>query len=338
MAVITVPGMWLTGDHASRPSSDIGTGSLYSCTTHGLIYQWSGSAWSSFWYSPANAAITPTLSYGSNATHVTQFSTAGSSNAVARADHAHAGVAQITSSSSNTLQRGTVNFRPGDGIAFGVTDSDGEATLDTITIHNTRAAGSGSAGGSSTADVIVLAPTSDAQISSANATTNYDTQEPIYITNAWATSSTTRMLLFTFNIASLASKTIGSAILYLKVIDTSPGGLPAFFQARKILRAYVAAEVTWNVYSSGNNWTTAGAQSEGNDVSADYWGSIHGEVDEQFLPFDITRMVQAAVDAAETTLRIIVGSNATNGNNSVGFASLGNATAGNRPSLRVVCD
>lgn len=47
----TVPGILLTGDHASRPAanaSGLGVGSLYSCTDHDLIYQTDGSSWSTW--------------------------------------------------------------------------------------------------------------------------------------------------------------------------------------------------------------------------------------------------------------------------------------------------
>ena len=49
MATITIPGMFLTGDHASRPAAgDVGSGSLYACSTHGLIYQSDGSSWTTW--------------------------------------------------------------------------------------------------------------------------------------------------------------------------------------------------------------------------------------------------------------------------------------------------
>jgi hypothetical protein len=49
MAVITIPGMFLTGDHASRPAANaVGAGSLYSCATHSLVYQSDGSSWSTW--------------------------------------------------------------------------------------------------------------------------------------------------------------------------------------------------------------------------------------------------------------------------------------------------
>jgi hypothetical protein len=49
MATITIPGMFLTGTHAARPAATaVGTGSLYSCSTHSLIYQSNGATWSTW--------------------------------------------------------------------------------------------------------------------------------------------------------------------------------------------------------------------------------------------------------------------------------------------------
>lgn len=46
----TVTGVLLTGNHAGRPSSGLQAGTLYSCTTHSLIYQTSdtGSTWATW--------------------------------------------------------------------------------------------------------------------------------------------------------------------------------------------------------------------------------------------------------------------------------------------------
>lgn len=58
----TVTGILLTGNHASRPSSGVSAGTLYSCTTHALIYQTSdtGSTWAT-WADLAGSGATPTL-------------------------------------------------------------------------------------------------------------------------------------------------------------------------------------------------------------------------------------------------------------------------------------
>jgi len=46
----TVTGILLTGTHASRPASGLSAGTLYSCTTHSLVYQTSdtGSTWATW--------------------------------------------------------------------------------------------------------------------------------------------------------------------------------------------------------------------------------------------------------------------------------------------------
>ncbi len=48
-AIGTLPVVLGTGIHASRPSaSAVGKGGLYSCTTHGLVYQTDGSSWTTW--------------------------------------------------------------------------------------------------------------------------------------------------------------------------------------------------------------------------------------------------------------------------------------------------
>lgn len=49
MAIGTFPGMLQEGDHASRPAATaVGSGALYACSTHDLIYQSDGSSWSTW--------------------------------------------------------------------------------------------------------------------------------------------------------------------------------------------------------------------------------------------------------------------------------------------------
>jgi len=78
-----------------------------------------------------------TISAGSNSTNVAEISSAGTSTTLwSPYDHTHAGIATITASSSNTLQRGTFNLRAGPGIALALTDTDGDGEFDTATIVN----------------------------------------------------------------------------------------------------------------------------------------------------------------------------------------------------------
>jgi hypothetical protein len=89
----------------------------------------------------------PVISAGSNSTQVREVSTAGASTTLwSPYDHAHDGIGTITASSSNTMQRGTWNIRPGSGIALSLTDTDGDGEFDTTTIVNTGSSGGGSSG------------------------------------------------------------------------------------------------------------------------------------------------------------------------------------------------
>lgn len=104
-----------------------------------------------------SAVIIPTLqssgggssaSAGSNSMAVGATNQAGVAATFSPSDHRHMGLHSITSSSSNTLQRPTVNFRAGTNVGLTATDTDGDGTLDTITIHSTGAAAGGGGGSS----------------------------------------------------------------------------------------------------------------------------------------------------------------------------------------------
>ena len=61
MADTTLPGLLSTGDHASRPAaSAIGSGGLYACSDHALVYQTDGSSWTT-WASLGGGGIQETL-------------------------------------------------------------------------------------------------------------------------------------------------------------------------------------------------------------------------------------------------------------------------------------
>jgi len=91
----------------------------------------------------AQFAVPSNASFGSNATRVSEVASGGAAVVASRSDHIHDGIGQITSSSSNTLQRGTVNLRAGSGAALTATDTDGDGELDTVFVHATGTAGPG---------------------------------------------------------------------------------------------------------------------------------------------------------------------------------------------------
>lgn len=85
MATITMPGMLLKGDHASRPTaSTVGKGTLYACSDHKLIYQTTdGSTWVTW----ADATGSGSLS-----------------------DHTHAATGSGATGGGATLSPGTLNL------------------------------------------------------------------------------------------------------------------------------------------------------------------------------------------------------------------------------------
>ncbi len=86
MATITIPGMFLTGDHASRPAaSAVGSGSVYSCTTHGLIYQSDGASWTT-WATLGETGLAAHLADTSDAHDASAISVADAGSYFAGAD------------------------------------------------------------------------------------------------------------------------------------------------------------------------------------------------------------------------------------------------------------
>lgn len=112
------------------------------------------------------------VSFGSNATRVSEVSFVGAGSDSARTDHIHDGIGTITASSSNTMQRGTWNVRPGAGIALTLTDTDGDGEFDTTTIVNT-----GQGGGSGSSGLVLL----EQHTASSSATLDFTT----FITSAY---------------------------------------------------------------------------------------------------------------------------------------------------------
>lgn len=129
-----------------------------------------------------------------------------------------------------------------------------------------------------------------------------------------------------------AGLTVNAATLF--AYNTSGDVGIHVFTSRRLLRNWVRAEATWNIYSTGNNWTTAGGTSNGNDrsstttgtseavgVSGSYYDVIQ---DAAQLRADIEDMVDNAstnygwhferTDGADdTTFKVMGGTAATDG-------------------------
>lgn len=91
---------------------------------------------------------------------------------------------------------------------------------------------------------------------------NYGTNAALAVGDDHPTVSLAYRSLIAFDLSAIpAGSTITSAMLSLWEVGAgSSGGGPASWavELRRILMNWVEAQATWNIYSTGNNWGTAG--------------------------------------------------------------------------------
>ena len=126
----TVAGILLVGDHASRPAfGDVVAGTLYSCTTHDLVYQSDGAtAWST-WADLTGASLDFGESGDIGVETIGASAAAGSTGEVADAGHVHAfpSAATITAALDFGESGDIGASAPGDAAAAGATGEVADA-------------------------------------------------------------------------------------------------------------------------------------------------------------------------------------------------------------------
>lgn len=98
--------------------------------------------------------------------------------------------------------------------------------------------------------------------------------------------------------------TINSATLYLYRSDgfqATPFDVGVF----RLLRDWVEAEATWNIYSTGNSWQTAGAAGA-NDREGTALDTTSIPNSAAYYSWDVTSWVQDVVDSAITNQGILI--------------------------------
>lgn len=105
----------------------------------------------------------------------------------------------------------------------------------------------------------------DTYLELASPTTNYGSNDDIFIDRYDASYHRNSLIRFTglSNIPSNA--TITSVVLTL--YNYQSNGAPTL-DLHKVLRDWVLAEATWNIYSTGNSWGTGGCENFGTDCTA----------------------------------------------------------------------
>lgn len=188
-------------------------------------------------------------------------------------------------------------------------------------------------------------PIADTTIIQGDPTTNYSTATTLAIADRFITPAYGQFPIIQFDLTDLAGKTVIRAPLILTTIgDGSISYNGSIYVGaigvRKILVPTVVTQATWNVYSTGNSWTSAGAQSpldaEANWVATQFWtSSAYGRPGK--LIFDLADVIQDALANSETTLSVMVGTaTATGSQNPIVTHSMESSTTASRPSCQVV--
>lgn len=126
-------------------------------------------------------------------------------------------------------------------------------------------------------------------------TTNYDTTNPIQTTKYG--SGDHAHSLIKFNLGTVSGMSITSATLYLyKAGGENTHTVSAF----RLKRDWVGSETTWNIYSTGNNWGTAGAANTTSDIDGVATDAVSPTSNSSWWSWDVTADVADFASGAET--------------------------------------
>jgi len=195
----------------------------------------------------------------------------------------------------------------------------------------------------------------DSYIYKQQLTTNYGAGTGMTVGNKYDGSSAyTSASFIAFDVSALAGETIYRATLELYVTAKSNSTDETSGQnsllVRRNLRDWVEDEITYNVYSSGNNWAAAGSLTDGSDVENDivcfgrqYFlpgaggsGTVLAGAVATYFPIEVTPILARALGLSLTELNLQLNEYLTPASqNSMTFATKEHATAEYRPRLVV---
>lgn len=150
----------------------------------------------------------------------------------------------------------------------------------------------------------------------------------------WDGGSASCKSLLKFDLSSIPlGAVIVSAVLTLTYNGVEYSGNSRTVQAFRIKRNWVENQVTWNVFSTGNNWQTAGA-SGADDIESTVIGSysITASPSGTYSMSLTASLVQEWIDGTFTNNGILLQTDAQN-NDQVFYHSSAAATSTNRPKL-----
>jgi hypothetical protein len=138
-----------------------------------------------------------------------------------------------------------------------------------------------------------LNPTADTFIYAGAATTNYGSNGNLY--SGHPGSGGAYRSLLQFNIPSVANAVVSSAKLRLYATSDDSSNVRTK-RVYRVKRAMVLSEATWNVYSTGNSWETAGGFGS-NDCEQTDIGSLSFSASETLNEYKEITLTNAAIQA-----------------------------------------
>src|SRR5262249_26760612 len=140
--------------------------------------------------------------------------------------------------------------------------------------------------------------------------------------------------LVQFDLSSIpACSTITSATLTLTFDQNNGSGTTRTYGAHRVTRAWSETTSTWNVASTGNNWTTAGGDFV---AGATATTSVSSGPSGMSFSWNVLTDVTAFVYGTQTNSGWVVKDETeSSGNQSFTFGSKDNATASFRPTLTI---
>lgn len=179
----------------------------------------------------------------------------------------------------------------------------------------------------------------DSYITSGAATTNFGTNTNIGVGEDSGGANISRTAI-AFDLSSIPSSNTTSAATLTTTITTDESSNARDFKIYRILRDWVEAEITWNIWKTANNWTTAGAGSDGNDTDlTTVWGSVSmgaSDTGAKVWTFSSTGLTELDkfINGTYSNYGWLLKAD-TETNDRYFFASSDHATSGSRPLLEI---
>jgi len=170
------------------------------------------------------------------------------------------------------------------------------------------------------------------------ATTNHGSYDGILVRSLATNQDIRTTLSFDFSGDIPAGSTIDSAtlsLLWYSRVGIVEGR--TYWAYRLTQAGWVEAQATWNIYSTGNNWASAGGDYTATNGKSTVMPAPYAWVNWGDTGGDMTTQVQYALDSVSGVAHFLIkdGTEESVSNETALFYSKENATAANRPKLYI---